>query len=685
MANMTFKASLLPNTDLGYSLGSANKRWKIYGTHYQQFDKLTSDTNSEYNITTYIIKLINDGFDGGWFWCQASSGKGCPTTSDDDGYQITWQCNTKNGNGVNLTAVLYGNNINTTYNGFLWKNSTNLPTWRQIFQVNMGSASSLTSCDSVNASGAFTYDNFTNRPTGVRNWGTLVNYRLYLNNNLYHRQVFYDCYESNRLWVRGCNGGTWNSWDEIVRNTGTWDISITGNAATATKLQTARTLWGQSFNGTANVSGNMTDVGPNMKLPSSETRFKFLTSGNGAAEGTYKSIGLADSYSNVDLSTYRLHVYGGTVGITNNSNTVTIGSLNASYCHFQNSADIPFYFNKHVWVDGNVYPYGTTNTKTLGTTTKYWQLGYITRIVGSADTLTTGRTIQVNLASSSAPSFNGSANITPGVTGILPIANGGTAANNVATAKSNLKVYRKTDNLTASGSTHTVVSYVKALVNAGQQDGWFMMEGKSGRGLPDNSNWWEVEFHAANDLGNGVQLYCHLYGGINYYSGSMWRNAADTATPTWKYLWQQGDNVTGAVWNDYAEYRESEETDFGYIVQETGKDSLQKTTTRLSHFAGVTSDTWGFAQGETEKAKTPIAVAGRVLVYPGEDRNKYKPGDCVCAGPDGKAYRMFWWEKIFFPDRIVGTVSCVPEYEEWGGSDNKPPVKINGRIWIKVK
>ena len=42
---------------------------------------------------------------------------------------------------------------------------------------------------------------------------------------------------------------------------GTWGISITGNSATSTKLQTARTLWGQSFNGTGNVSGNMTDVG----------------------------------------------------------------------------------------------------------------------------------------------------------------------------------------------------------------------------------------------------------------------------------------------------------------------------------------------------------------------------------------------------------------------------------------
>ena len=36
---------------------------------------------------------------------------------------------------------------------------------------------------------------------------------------------------------------------------------LVGNAESATKLATARTLWGQSFDGTANVSGNMTGVG----------------------------------------------------------------------------------------------------------------------------------------------------------------------------------------------------------------------------------------------------------------------------------------------------------------------------------------------------------------------------------------------------------------------------------------
>ena len=42
---------------------------------------------------------------------------------------------------------------------------------------------------------------------------------------------------------------------------GTWGINVTGNAGSATKLQTARTLWGQSFNGTNNVSGDINNVG----------------------------------------------------------------------------------------------------------------------------------------------------------------------------------------------------------------------------------------------------------------------------------------------------------------------------------------------------------------------------------------------------------------------------------------
>lgn len=145
------------------------------------------------------------------------------------------------------------------------------------------------------------------------------------------------------------------------------------------------------------------------------------------------------------------------------------------------------------------------------------------------------------------------------------------------------------------------------------------------------------------------------------------------------YLWVT--RLYGAVWNDYAEYRESNEIEPGRVVLEDENGVCQKTIKRLQPFAGVISDTYGFAQGETEEAKTPLAVAGRVLVYPYQDRNKYRVGDCVCAAPNGTVDIMTRREVIIYPDRIVGTVSQVPKYDTWG-TDN---VKVNNRIWIKVR
>lgn len=55
-----------------------------------------------------------------------------------------------------------------------------------------------------------------------------------------------------------------------------------------------------------------------------------------------------------------------------------------------------------------------------------------------AGKLATARTIRTNLASTSAASFNGTANITPGVTGTLPIANGGTGGTTCYAANANI-------------------------------------------------------------------------------------------------------------------------------------------------------------------------------------------------------------------------------------------------------
>ena len=56
------------------------------------------------------------------------------------------------------------------------------------------------------------------------------------------------------------HSGNYNSYSPKLDGTGasgTWGISISGNAASATKLLNSRTIWGQSFDGTGNVSGDI--------------------------------------------------------------------------------------------------------------------------------------------------------------------------------------------------------------------------------------------------------------------------------------------------------------------------------------------------------------------------------------------------------------------------------------------
>lgn len=108
--------------------------------------------------------------------------------------------------------------------------------------------------------------------------------------------------------------------------------TFSGNATTATtasKLSTvSKTAWGQTFwtsDGVpATISGNMTGVGS--------------ISANG------------------DITTSA-----GLLKSTKNGNTLTIGSQNSSWCHFANSADIKFHFNKEVHSAGGFKIYNTSH------------------------------------------------------------------------------------------------------------------------------------------------------------------------------------------------------------------------------------------------------------------------------------------------------------------------------------
>lgn len=186
------------------------------------------------------------------------------------------------------------------------------------------------------------------------------------------------------------------------------------------------------------------------------------------------------------------------------------------------------------------------------------------------------------------------------------------------------------------------------------------------------------KFNGSLVVGGGDDTCCirpwtNNYSTIGTESFKWWKLYATTI---------YGDQVYGAVWNDYAEYRSTrEKVEAGRVVIENGDDTLSLATDRLMPGANIVSDTFGFAIGETENSKTPLAVSGRALAYPYEDRDSYKPGDPVCSGPNGTISKMTREEVMMYPDRILGTVSAIPEYETWGTGN----VAVNGRIWIKVK
>ena len=142
----------------------------------------------------------------------------------------------------------------------------------------------------------------------------------------------------------------------------------------------------------------------------------------------------------------------------------------------------------------------------------------------------------------------------------------------------------------------------------------------------------------------------------------------------------------GAVWNDYAEYRVLKNNNikindlYGHCVIENGDDTVSLSTQRLQPAASIISDTFGIAIGKINDEDVPLAIAGRVLAYMDRPASFFKVGDAVCAGKNGTLSKMSRREIRKYPDRIVGIVSSIPNYEYWGPNN----ILVNNRIWIKI-
>ena len=180
------------------------------------------------------------------------------------------------------------------------------------------------------------------------------------------------------------------------------------------------------------------------------------------------------------------------------------------------------------------------------------------------------------------------------------------------------------------------------------------------------------------------------------YSNGYWTGSAFTSSGKWIiYRGNDGEahsgiKIYGAVWNDYAEYRQTKgKIEPGRCISETGNGDLILTTKRLQRGCEIVTDTYGFAIGQSERNNTPVATSGRVLAYLYEDKDYAKNyiGYPVCSGPNGTVSIMTEEEEMHYPSCILGTISEIPNYEEWecGDKDNLEYKKVNGRIWIRVK
>lgn len=121
----------------------------------------------------------------------------------------------------------------------------------------------------------FAYGTHSNVPTA----GVLTTFSG--GNDAYNWQMS-KSYNQRGLYIRYCDGdkGTWSGWVRLLdENDLTWtsisnrptkvsqftndsgyitsSANINGNAVSATKLQTSRNLWGNSFNGTSNIGGTI--------------------------------------------------------------------------------------------------------------------------------------------------------------------------------------------------------------------------------------------------------------------------------------------------------------------------------------------------------------------------------------------------------------------------------------------
>ena len=126
--------------------------------------------------------------------------------------------------------------------------------------------------------------------------------------------------------------------------------ALVGNAATATKLQTARTIWGQSFNGTANVSGSITGVN---NITMSNNSYLYGKNTGGTA---IQLIAMA-SWNSVDIGRGAL-VYGYTTQVMGKTVALTASDDSGKNTKSVELSTAKLYSNVNIETEGGLLAHG---------------------------------------------------------------------------------------------------------------------------------------------------------------------------------------------------------------------------------------------------------------------------------------------------------------------------------------
>lgn len=210
--------------------------------------------------------------------------------------------------------------------------------------------------------------------------------------------------------ARFCDNGTWGNWRELAFK----DSSITGNAATATKLATARKINGVAFDGTKDIT-----IADSTKLPlAGGTMTGTIKTamngshldGNNGTKAIINSTAAASQYATL----FRKKSTNGVFTLNGWSDNVLLAYTNdAKITEGTNavSTGVKFYEN------GSLVPY-INNQQALGTSSYKWSNVYATTFTGAlsgnastATKLATARTISTTGDVTSSGTFDGSGNL----------------------------------------------------------------------------------------------------------------------------------------------------------------------------------------------------------------------------------------------------------------------------------